>query len=299
MDASQRIWVVQVKHTIGEYFFAKIEDKIYAFRLKGKIYNYHHKGMFTIRKMYFTTAHYRPISFENNKELEVFLRANQLPNVDRTLFATLKYLAKREKHTKKKKTGEEVFTPHNLIDLVEEVKGKEDIYSEQVKNLMTYIQHLNVDQIILPCKNITEFLDDQLIATDPKFLGDTILTADDIDKEHKIVTNVPIKGKGPFLKLMVIAALISIIALVGFMAYDQGWFNGLAGGFGGLVPNIGGGPKTVNEYAAKYPTPEALRAAVDRGEVKEADLPPDMKKMLEQYKPPTVTPTQHAIELGK
>ena len=41
---------------------------------------------------------------------------------------------------------------------------------------------------------------------------------------------------------------------------------------------------------AKYPTPEALKAAIDRGEISEDALPPDMKEMLKSYEPPVATP---------
>lgn len=298
MDSSQRIYVVHIKYPIGEYFLAEIDGKIYAFRMKGKLYSYHHRAMFTTRKMYFTTAHYRPIDFENNKDLEIFLRTNQLPNVDRTLLSTLKYLGKREKSKmvkRKPKRGvevtEEEFQPHDLKELAKVIQGKEDVYSAQVKNLLTYLESLNVDQIVTPCKNITEFLEDNLIATDPKFLGDTLLTADETDKEHKIVTNVPVKGRGPMLKIIAIAAIISMVGLTGWIAYDQGWFNGLGGGIPGFTPK--------KETPPECSSPEACKMAVDAGKVKKSDLPPDLQKLIDSVKLPTVQPTDHAVNLAQ
>lgn len=290
MHTGKRVYVMPIKHVIGDYFLATIEKKVYAFRMTGDIYTYHHFGQRTIRKMYFTTKHYRPISFENNKELENILRTNQLPHIDRTLFATFKYLGKREKMSRNRKTGEEKFEPHDLESLVAEIAEKQDVFSEQAKNLITYLESLNIDQIITPVKQITEFLEADFIATDPKFLGDLLLTAEDTDKEHKFVTNVPIKGKGPMMKIIAIAAIIGLVGVVGLIGYNEGWFNNLGAG---IVPNFGPAKQTPPQCG----TPEGCKAAIDRGEVKKSDLPPELQKLIDAVKPPTVTPKQNTVTL--
>ena len=296
MDSSKRIWVVHVKHTLGDYFLADIDKKTYAFRLTGEIYTYHHLGMRTVRKMYFSTKHYRPISFENNKELELFLKENSLPAVDRTLFATLKYLGKREKYERNPETNQKIFVPHDLKALADEVAEKENVYADQVRNLITYIEHLNIDQIVTPVKHITEFMESDFIATDPKFLGDILLTADEMDEEHKRVTNVPVKGKKPWLLIALLGIICATVIGVIAIGATSGWFDSLGSGFGGLVPQPN--KPTQASLVQQYPTPESMKIAIDNGQLDYKTLPAEMKKLIDNFKPqPIVKPKSQTVEL--
>ena len=100
----------------------------------------------------------------------------------------------------------------------------------------------------------------------------------------KKITNTPITGKLPWLKIIAIIAIIGLIAGVGYWIYSSGI---LAGGIPGL-PTFG--QETQADILSKYPTPEALKAAIDRGEIDYNTLPPEVKKLVDAIKLPVVQP---------
>ena len=271
---------------LGDYFTTRIDGQVYAFRLKGKIYTYHALGMRTVRKIYYNTKHYMPISPEDYKALELVLDINGLPRLNRTLFDTLRYLGKRERPD---------FEYHDMDDVFKEIASKESKYAREAQAMKDFLEHLNIDKIVTPVKEVTEFFQDDMIASDPQFFGDVIPALRRVDHEDKKITNTPVRGKGPWMKIIAIVSIIGLIGAIIVIALEQGWFDGL----GNMIPNItpSGAPKTVNEWAARFPTPESLRIAVDNGQVDPNTLPNDMKKMLDSFVPPTATPKSNTVNL--
>ena len=287
-DSSDRLWVVPIKHTLGDYFLADIDGKVYCFKIHpGRIKTYYHTLVKSFRILQYDTNHYMPISSADCAELGRALKVNSLPKMNRMLFNIMKLLGQREK---------EEFTPHVLQDLVEEVGEHEEQYKEQVLNIKNYLSHLRVDQILTPVRRITDFIQEDLLATDAGFMGDVVSHYQRTDLEHKKVTNTPITGKVAWMKWMLIIGFIVIIALIFYIAYDNGWFDPIlnAGksleGFQGI--NFGAPPGSTDaEFAAKYPTPEAAKAALDRGELHESQIPPAMRELVKNVKTPEAIPT--------
>ena len=229
----------------------------------------------------YNLSHYLPISAADNKELEMVQRANALPKMNMMTYSIMKMLGKREK---------EEFTAHSLEKLVEEVSAHVDEYKERVQNIKNYLTHLNIQQIVTPVRKISEFIEGDLIETDPSFFGTIVTQVQRLDTEHKKITNTPEKGKIAWIKIMLILAIISVIAIAGWWIMDSGMLTMPTFPTFGGVTNFntgGGGPPPLMQ---QYPTPEALQSAIDRGEISEEALTPDMKKMLESYEPPKVTP---------
>lgn len=281
-DASNRIYYVPIKRTIGDYFLADIENHVYCFKIEGaRIKVYQHTLVKSFRILQYDLSHYMPVSASDNKMLEEVLKQNGLPKMDMMLFNILKMLGKREKETKE-------FTPHNLQKLVNEVSKHEKDYKERVESIKNYLSHLNVTEIITPVRKITEFIEGDLLATDSKFMGSIVTQHARTDIEHKKVTNTPEAGKTAWLKMILIIAMVVIIALVIYLAYDSGIFNNLIPSFPSFnVPSLTP-PNQQQSLMDRYPTPEAAKAAIDRGELDYDSLSNDEKAMIDTVELPKV-----------
>jgi hypothetical protein len=279
-DSSSRLWFVPIKYTIGDYFLTEIDRQIYCFKLEGHRIKTHRNTLTkSFRVMQFDTSHYLPISPADIQELEKVLKANSLPKMNTMLFNILKVLGSREKHQ---------FTQHDITALVKEIATHQNEYSEQVQNIKNYLDHLNVEKIVTPVRKVVEFIENDLMATDPKFLGDIVSSFQRMDIEHKKMTNTPITGKIAWAKIMAIVAIIALVGVIGVVIWQGGYLNN-------LVPQIGSsgnapaqaGQLTQAQVIAKYPTPEAAKAAVDRGEIPLSAFPKDFQGMISKVKTPT------------
>lgn len=285
-DASNRIQYVAIKNPLGDYFLTDIDNQVYCFKIDGsRIKTYRHTLVKSFRILQYDTNHYLPVSAGDNKALEDVLRENSLPRVNLMLFNILKVLGKIEDQGK--------FEPHDLKKLVEKISKKEDQYAEQVKNITNYLESLSVDKIVTPVKKVSEFLEDDLMETDAKFLGTIVSTFQRTDIEHRKVTNTPITGKIPWLKFMGIMMVIFGVLAIGWYLYDSGTFDS-----GFSIPGIdtsqfgfGNAEDPIKVWTDKY-TPEELKAAIDRGEVDYNDLPKELKRVVDSVKLPKVEPKQ-------
>lgn len=266
-----------IKYVLGDYFITDINKVTYCFKLEGsRIQTYTQKGIKSCRLIDYNTSHYLPVSAENVKEIQNVLVKNSLPKINEKLAKIFRILGSREKQA----NDGEAFPPHELKNLMKELKEHENEYKDEVQNMINYLSHLKVDHIITPVRKISEFIEGDLKETDPKFLGDIVSAYQRTDMEHKHVTNKPITGKMPWLKIIAIVAIIGIVIGVGFWLYDSGL---IPTG----IPGLGPDKPTMEEITAKY-SPEELRAAIDRGEVKYDDLPKEVQKMVDSVKLPTV-----------
>lgn len=271
-DAGGRIWVFHLRYVLGDYFLVTMEGQTYAFRIEGKrIKTYHHFFMRTVRKLYYDTSHYMPLSPEDLKALELMVIKNGLPKMNRRLFDILKYLGKTERPD---------FKEHNMNDLFAVVASQESQYYEESQNMKNFLKHLNLEKIVTPIKEITEFIEEDLIATDPQFLGDTLPHYQRVDAENKKVTNTPVKGKGPFLKIMIICLIIAAIAIAILWIISTGQLNNL----GGLIQLPGA--TSTQDVMSQYGSPEQLKVAIDAGRVDYQSLPSEIKKLVDAVKPP-------------
>jgi len=265
---------VPIKNVIGDYFLTDIEKQLYCFKIEGsRIKTYRHKGVRSFRVLHYDTTHYKPVSGSDYKELELMLQKNGLPRMNMMMFGMLKTLGKKEK---------EEFEPHDLVNFVSELSQHEDQHQELVLNVRNYLGHLAIEKIITPVRRLTEFIEDDLIATDPKFLGTIVSTYQRVDFEHKKVTNTPTTGKFAWLKLILIISIIGLGIGLAYWAYASGIFSNIA------IPGLDQG-STTQDLLNKYPTPEALKAAVDRGEIRYDSLPNEIKDMINTVKLPQLT----------
>ncbi len=277
---ANRAYFVPIKHEIGGYFLAEIEKQIYCFKLVGKrVQVYEHTLVKSFRIVDYDISHYMPISASDNKALEDCLRINSLPKMNLMLFNILKLLGRQESQT-------EEFTPHVLENLVKKITEKEKDYKTQVVNIKNYLSHLNIKEIVTPVRKISEFIEEDLLETDAAFMGSVATQFLKVNEEHRKITNSPEKGKVAWIKIVLILMVVGVIAGVAYWAYDSGVFNNLLPS----LPTFGGLANSPSGIMDQYPTPEALKAAIDRGDVNYNDLPPDIKTMVDQVETPTVEP---------
>lgn len=280
VDSSKRIRNVPIKYPIGDFFLTEIGKQTYCFKIDpSRIMTYQETMTKSYRVLWYTTKNYQPISAGDNALLEDVLRTNSLPKVDNILLSTFRTLGKREKVVDNGK-----FPGHSLESLITEVSKHENQYHEQVQNITNYLEHLQTKQIVTPVREVSEFLDEELIAPDAKFLGDIVSTLQKVDQEHKKVTNVPITGKLPWFKILLIVSLVGILGGVGYYLYESGSFSNFS--LGGFL----GQSATSQDLMKQYPTPEALKVAISQGKVSESSLPPDIKREVDAIKLPATPP---------
>ena len=262
-DASHRVHFVPIKHTIGDYFITDIDGDVYAFKIDGRrILQYRESMVKTFRILQYDISHHLPLGAET-KELEIILELNKLPKVDGMLANIFKILGSKER-------GD--FVSHKLAELIDRIQGYEKVeaqnalnakYSKDALNMINYLDHLDITEIVTPLRKVSEFIQEDLIATDPKFMGTVVSSYQRTDMEHKKVTNTPLASKQAWLKFMVIFMGIGMVLAIGFVIYDGGYIDQMMGGMS--VPSLGQISDDV--IMSTYPDAESLRVAVDNGTV--------------------------------
>ncbi len=292
-DASNTLHFFPIKHVIGEYFPVTIDHQLYIFKIDGRRIKTHRPtAAKSFRVLQYNTTHFLPVSAEIT-ELELMLKKNNLPKVDGTLFSIMKILGRKEKIQNGK------FEPHDIQKMLEELGDKKDDYSDEIRNMITYLEHMNVDKIITPVKRLGEFLEGDLLETDPKFYATVQALHERADKGNKVITNAEIGPKAAWMKMAVIFMLVGMIGFAVYWMYDQGYFDSFLAigegfqGLQGVIPAPGNfqvpTAKNSQYYMDNY-TPEELKAAIDRGEINEDELPQDIQEMVKDIEPPQIQP---------
>jgi len=297
IDENNETYFVPIKNVIGSYFLAEINKQIYVFTLKGaRILTKRQTATRTFRYILYETSHYRSISPQDNKELELVLEKNQLPKVNLLLFSVLKELGRREKGTKKGR-WDKLDNPHQLKSLIEETSNNETRYTEQVKNIKEYLEHLKVEEIVTPVQKMANFLDEDLIQTDPAFYGEVISRFKRTDTEHKIIMNKPIGTKKHWFKWIAVMMLIGLVIGAGILLLGGGNFQ--APNLGNMIPGFNlqaPGQLSLTDFQKVYPTPEAAKLAVDNGQLTYDQIPQQLRDLVKNTKLPTVTPIPPPVE---
>lgn len=288
VDAQKRLHLVPIKNTVSDdYFVAKINKEEYIFKIDhSQILLWYATLTKSFRVLWYSTKHYRPVSPEDYKALEITLEVNSLPKMNVLQHTILSQLARREKRD---------FEPHSLEALIQQIDADPTSKSNaKLQNIRTYLEELDTSQIITPVREITDFIQEDLIATDPKFVASVPESIMKAEEENRRVTNSPIGAKKSWFKTIAIIMGLAMIGGIIIWLLATGGLDSLGssfgGGFGGIsLPGLPGKPDT-NTLISQYPTPESMRIAIDNGQLKESDLTPEMKKMLSEYKPPTISP---------
>ena len=279
-DASHRVHFVPIKHTIGDYFITDIDGDVYAFKIDGRrILQYRESMVKTFRILQYDITHHLPLGAET-KELEIILELNKLPKVDGMLANIFKILGSKER-------GD--FASHKLAELIDRIQGYEKVeaqnalnakYSKDALNMINYLDHLDVKEIVTPLRKVSEFIQEDLIATDPKFMGTVVSSYQRTDMEHKKVTNTPLASKQAWIKFVAIFMAIGMVGAVGYIVYDGGHLDSMMGGMS--VPTLGQLDDAT--IMAKYPDGESLRLAVDSGEVDYTKLSSVAQSIVDEHR---------------
>ena len=279
-DASHRVHFIPIKHTIGDYFITDIDGDVYAFKIDGRrILQYRESMVKTFRILQYDISHHLPLS-PDGKELEIILELNKLPKVDGMLANIFKILGSKERDD---------FASHKLSELIDKIQGYEKVqaqtelnerYSKEAMNMINYLDHLDVREIVTPLKKVSEFIQEDLIATDPKFMGTIVSSYQRTDMEHKKVTNTPIASKQAWIKFVAIFMAIGMVGAIGYIVYDGGHLDSMMGGMS--VPTLG---QISDDIIMKqYPNSESLRIAVDSGEVDYDKLSSTAQSIVDEHR---------------
>jgi len=281
-DGTDKWHVVWLKRTLGDFVIAKIDRKYYAFSLKNaRILTRVIFGAKSIRIIEYDTSNFRSID-PRTKELEHLLTINNLPKMNRVQFELLKLVGQREKKMKstivdgKLKTEVRKIEPTNIEYLFDLLAKKKEEFPETALNAEEYLKSLDIKEIVTPTRNVTDFIQEDLIASNPSFFGDLVERVERINFAKGHITNTPVGVKWPWLKLVIILMIaVTIIAFVAYAATHHG-FDFITNSFSGLssikpislVPPTGGGAvdQCTDQYLQDHFTPEALKIAIDKGE---------------------------------
>ena len=273
-DDNDNIHFFPITKDFDGYFVVEINKQLYAFTTKGaRILRYKQKVVRSFGVIQYDVCNYKSIKPEI-KEMELMLKKNSLHKMNMRLFNILQLLGRREKTD---------FKPHDINALIEEFEkelGGE--YPEKVAEIKTYLNELDIDHIVTPLRKITEFIHEDLIATSPNFIASAIPKLKSLDYEHKLITNTEIKGNKNLMKYIVVALLAVVIIVGVYAANEKGVFKPLTDVGKGLqdIQKSGVGIPTIGQFQtptgqdysdtaiqARFPTPEALRDAVQAGTV--------------------------------
>lgn len=287
-DSSDRLHYVPIKHTIGDYFVADLDGQLFAFTMKNARILTHRRTLTkSFRVVQFDTTHYSSLKPET-KELEIVLKKNALPTVDRMLYDVMRVLGRREK---------EKFEKHSIDELIQLFGEKEGEFPEQVKRIKNYLEELDVKEIVTPVRRITDFIQNDLIATSPSYLGALLQQYHRVQGELRLITNRPEKPTTSWLKFAVVALIIGMGAAAAFIAYDNGAFDGITDftnnlgtigeGFSGLPsPTQGFQTPAAADYSdatiqTKYPDCPSITTAINTGQLDYNKLSANMKTLVD------------------
>ena len=282
---------VPIKHEVGPYFFAAIDDDLYAFDTRGLQATHRKTLVKSFRFQIFFTDCFKPVN-EHWKGLEQILLQNNLPRMDRMMLKFFHILSRAEKKD---------FKPHQIPKILDKLeKEKEDPkYKGLYKNMITYVKELELDEIVTPLRRVTEQVTGDFVIPDAKFMASIRTAFEILDKEDKIVNNVPLGPKNAWLKWIAIFSIIGLVTALGFMAYSFGWFDGLTDMFSGVGGGIGGGgvnpfggfgSAQEQQFMNRFPTSEAAKAALDAGKISVSDIPPSLREHIVGLQGPKLSP---------
>ena len=321
-DSQDRGYFIHLKTDLDGYFITKLNNTFYAFSLDNARYITHRNfGIKTFKWVDFDTTHYLPIQFDKLEELKLFLVKNSLPRMNMLQHIMIKTLGRKERKKEMEsqrttkaslkakraegKTDEVIakeITIHDVNVLLQELAQRQTEFPEETANLINYIQGLDIDHIVTPCRKISEYIEDDLIATKPSFLGELIPRLSRLQGKHSEITNLPYGTKSAWMmKVMILGFVVVGIAMIAWMA-DAGYFNEITK----LVPDTsqfkgvgdafsGGGSsssvvdKCSDQYLQDNYSPEQLKAALDNGSVT-CKLSPTLQSSVDGASLPKAAP---------
>lgn len=337
-DSDDRVHFVPIKHTIGDYFLVQIDEKYFAFTLKGK-------RILTHRSKTGIGKSFQMIQYDTSnshclkpttKELEVMLSENSLGKLDRQKFEILSILARREKKNFGKwSVGKRDFETekeakdylenlddktipgkdendkdvkiilevkhniHSMEELALVFEKEKGEFPAKVKEIKAYLDSLDINHIVTPIRNVTDFIEHDLITEDSGFLGEGMARVQRLDGTLREVTNVPVKPKGNMMKYLVVALVIGIGVAGVYALSESGALDGVTDfmdnlstiqeGFKGLPSPTQGIQRSSSggiDYSdaaimAKYPDCNSLESDINTGLVDYNKLSSQMQGFID------------------
>lgn len=270
---------------IGDYFVVdNINNQTYVFKLDGaRIKTTKQRVARPFQTVDYDISHYLPIS-SDNKLIELTEKINSLPRISGKLHNILKILGRTEKDdfgkyvvkdvvfdskeaAEKYKEKENIKDPvefrmHNLVKLVETLSNSKEKYQKEIAEMMNYFARLNVDQIVTPLRRLSDFIEDDLKTTDPRYGGAIFDAAIEADNENRKITNSPKTAKKSLFMLVAIPLILILVGVVIYQAYELGMFDNI---WSSIQPSFGAASD--DQIMQQYPNCPSLRAAVDSGKV--------------------------------
>lgn len=317
-DSQNRGYFIHIKNTLDEYFISKLNGTFYAFSLReARIITHRWFGMKTFRWIDYDTTHYKSIQYDKLEELKLFLVKNSLPRMNILQQTMIKLLGRKERkkelkelHLAKSAISKQIdegvkdsdiqVPPHDMERLIQDIMERQDQFPEESTNLINYIKGLDIDTIVTPCRKVSEYIEDDLIATNPTFLGELLPRVQRLLGKHGEITNSPYSSKNAWtMKLLFLGFIVMGVGMIAFMA-NEGMFDDLTrmfpdtSSFQGIGDISNMQTNTAvdtcsDDYLQKNFTPEQLKAAQDNG-TNTCELSDTLQKSVDGATLPTATP---------
>uniref|UniRef100_A0AAT9J7L6 ORF16 n=1 Tax=Nitrosopumilaceae spindle-shaped virus TaxID=3065433 RepID=A0AAT9J7L6_9VIRU len=205
--------------------------------------------------VYFTD-NYSPVTQEL-KELDNILERNDIRKFSMLWYKAMKLFARSEK--RKFEAMEKV----TLIEALSKEKEKNPKRFAEHEELIQFLKDQPLDKIVTPVRRATDFLDETFLAPDPAIFGAIKTSLKMLLNENREVNHVEIKAKKGWMKIILMTMVIVMGVVIAWFVYDGGYLDNIGSQFGASFGAI-----SDEELQARYPTCQALSAAVDSGSVK-------------------------------
>ena len=324
LDRKRRAHFVPIKHTIGDYFLARIGDDLYGFSLKdAEYYSVGDVGSKMAKFVLYSTAHTRPMNTSKLEKIGRTLAAIGVSRIDRQMLRLLSLLGRAEARRRKaiydaaeeggEKGGDKAaakWDGHNLKAVADTIQANPGQWPELAGKLADYINELGIEKISVPVQEIASYIERDLNTTDPTFLGELCSRFSRVDLENRAMTNVPRTSSTAWLKWAVLMGGVLMVMVVVGMGVSEGWFDSL-GSFipsgldastlgqafnpnalgGQALQQIGGAAGvdcSAEGIQGRYASPLDLKIAVQTG-TETCELPESIEASLEHVQAPVAT----------
>ena len=270
-----------IKNPIGDYFFAVINNEIYAFNTREQPFSWRQSMAKTFAFYVFFTDNYNPVTKEL-KEVETILERNDIRKLSMMWYKILKMFARGEK--RKFEAMEKLI----LIEaLSKDLKSNPKRYSDY-EDLIEFLKDQPLEKIVTPVRRATDFLDETFLAPDPAIFGAIKTSLKMLLNENREVNHVEIKAKTGWFKIIAIVMIIGLAGGLMYVLYTSGAFDNLGSQFGASF-----GKASDEQIMSACPSEAALIECVESGKYKYDSLSPMVRNMYDAAKAkqgPTLAP---------
>lgn len=258
-----------IKNPIGDFFFAVVNNEIYAFNTREQPFSWRQSMAKTFAFYVFFTDNYNPVTKEL-KELDTVLERNDIRKFSMMWYKVLKMFARGEK--RKFEAMEKLV----LIEaLSKDMKSNPKRHADY-EELIDFLKDQPLDKIITPVRRCTDYLDETFLAPDPAIFGAIKTSLKMLLNENREVNHVEIKAKKGWMKIILLMCVIGMGVAIAWFIYDGGYLDNLGASIG---PSFGG--MSDQQIMSNYPNCESLHAGVDSGKLKYDSLSPAVKKIYD------------------